>query len=192
MVTTNEPWFCYTNRSETMEFVVKLNTTCNPFAKKLFLYFYYNKIMVHFWKGKIWLRFSIQIFLERYYNDVVIIVLILTKSCYIRYHGEIKRLKVKCKWRCSSGETLNYFACPPPNDFNLFKCCPYRTQGCVSESVERLWDGLDEWEISPPEVLSQSTPAGFAVCFRFTKNNQIIRIIYMEIGRHWFCCVLIQ
>ncbi len=34
----------------------------------------------------------------------------------------------------------------------------------VSEFVEGLWDGLDKWEISLPEIFSQSCPVLRDVC----------------------------
>ncbi len=69
MVTTNNHGLCYTNHSLTMEFEVKkINIQMVihlPKEKTWLLYFCCNKIMVNFYKGKIWLMFSIRIFLER-------------------------------------------------------------------------------------------------------------------------------
>ncbi len=80
MVTTNESWFCYTNRSLTMKFVVEINTNGNPSAKKTKQNMVTVLLLIKSWFIYVREEYDscIRIFLKIYCNDVVIIVIIST------------------------------------------------------------------------------------------------------------------
>ncbi len=77
---------------------------------------------------------------------------------------KMKRLKRKMEVQKI---TFNYFAWPQPRNWNFFMqwwwwpckkyCCP------VSKFVVGVWDGLDESDISRPEILFQSAPGSYPV-----------------------------
>ncbi len=76
--------------------------------------------------------------------------------------GKMKRLKGKMEVQKI---TFNYFAWPQPRNWNFFMqwwwwwWWPYKKYCCpVSKFVVGVWDGLDESEISRPEILFQSAP----------------------------------
>ncbi len=73
--------------------------------------------------------------------------------------GKMKRLKRKMEVQKI---TFNHFARPQPRNWNCFMqwwWWPYKKYCClVSKCVVGVWDGLDESEISRPEILFQSAP----------------------------------
>ncbi len=77
----------------------------------------------------------------------------------IEMSGKMKRLKRKMEVQKI---TFNYFAWPQPRNWNFFMqwwWWPYKKYCClVSKFVVDVWDGLDESEISRPEILFQSAP----------------------------------
>ncbi len=77
----------------------------------------------------------------------------------IEMSGKMKRLKRKMEVQKI---TFNYFAWPQPRYWNFFMqwwWWPYKKYCCpVSTFVVGVWDGLDESEISWPEILFQSAP----------------------------------
>ncbi len=87
MVTTNNHGLCYTNHS--LEFEVKKKyiqmVIHLPKEKTWLLYFCCNKIMVNFYKGKIWLMFSIRIFLESQ-RDVSCVSLVVFSVCRLNIY----------------------------------------------------------------------------------------------------------
>ncbi len=66
---------------------------------------------------------------------------------------KMKRLKIKMEVQ---EITFNYFVRPQPRD--LMMAIQKILLSVVSKCVVGVWDGLDECEISRPEILSQSAP----------------------------------
>ncbi len=113
------------------------------------------------------------------YNEVVVLMKkkqggnvlmkkISEKSKHIRdrdMSGNMKRLKRKMEVQVI---TLNYFARPQTRDLNFIYVMMMMViqkilLSVVSKFVLGLWDGLDECEISRPQILSQSTSAYLAI-----------------------------
>ncbi len=74
---------------------------------------------------------------------------------------------------------IETFLCNDDDGHTKKSCCP------VSKFVVVVWDGLDESEISRPEILFQSAPAHNIYIFK--KNMLILNIfiydiIYMNIN----------
>ncbi len=73
---------------------------------------------------------------------------------------KMKRLKIKLEVQ---EITFNYFARPQPRNLNFYVMMMMMAiqkilLSMVSKFVVGVWDGLDEIEISRPEILSQSAP----------------------------------
>ncbi len=75
---------------------------------------------------------------------------------------KMKRLKMKMEVQVI---TFNYFARPQPRDLNFYVMMMMAIQkillSVVSKFVVGVCDGLDACEISRPEILPQSAPAGW-------------------------------
>ncbi len=71
--------------------------------------------------------------------------------------------------------TFNYFARPQPRNLNFYVMMMMAIQKILlsvfSKFVVGVWDGLDECEISRPEILSQSAP-GLWPCNEILGKNQ--------------------
>ncbi len=103
----------------------------------------------------------------------------------IEMSGKMKRLKRKMEVQKI---TFNYFAWPQPRNWNFLcndddghtknNCCP------VSKFVVVVWDGLDESDISRPEILFQSTPDCAVTPFRIRIRIRI-RFISSRISQNW-------
>ncbi len=66
--------------------------------------------------------------------------------------------------------TFNHFARPQPRDLNFYAMMMMAIQkillSVVSKFVVGVWDGLDESEISRPEILSQSVPVHSSIHYQ--------------------------
>ncbi len=80
---------------------------------------------------------------------------------------KMKRLKRKMEVQ---EITFNYFAWPQPRDLNFYVMMMMAIQkislSVVSKFVVGVWDGLDECEISRPEIMSQSAPVTIYIMLR--------------------------
>ncbi len=91
----------------------------------------------------------------------------------IEMSGKMKRLKRKMEVQKI---TFNYFARPLHRNWNFFMqwwWCPYKKYCCpVSKFVVGVWDGLEESEISRPEILFQSTPDQWRNTFELFEHTE--------------------
>ncbi len=96
----------------------------------------------------------------------------------IEMSGKMKRLKRKMEVQKI---TFNYFAWPQPKNWNFFMqwwWWPYKKYCCpVSKFVVGVWDGLDESEISRPEILFQSAPdVSYQIAMDFRTEHQTLNM----------------